>query len=123
MDELVLKDIRLKGRHGCFAREREEYCEFLVSVRMRLDLSKAARTDSLEDTIDYPAAVSIAEGVISGESVRLIEKLADTVASRMFARFGALREIDVKVAKCNNDYSSFVGEISVSISRRREDYF
>ena len=77
MDEIIIEKLRLKGKHGCFAKERDEYRAFEVSMRLFLSLNKAAKTDELEDTIDYPAAMAIAEGVLMGESVRLIEKLAD----------------------------------------------
>ena len=122
MDKVILKNIKLKGKHGCFAKERDEFCDFWVSLELGLDLRKSAKTDELEDTIDYPSAIVIAEGVLLGESVRLIEKLADVIAERMFIRFANLEEITVKVTKKNNDFAEIVDEISAQISRKRSDY-
>lgn len=122
MDKVILKNVKLKGKHGCFAKERDEFCDFWVSMEMGLDLHKAAKTDELEDTVDYPAAISIAEGVLMGESVRLIETLADRIAERMFVRFSNLEEIKVKVVKRNNDFVDFVDEISAEIFRKRAEY-
>ena len=122
MDKVILKDIQLKGRHGCFARELEEPSDFLVSVEMGLDLHKAAQTDEHGDTLDYPRAIAVAEKVLSGESVRLIETLADKIARGMFESFPNLEEISVKVIKRNHDYENSVGEISAQIFRRRAEY-
>lgn len=122
MDEIILKDIRLKGRHGCFARELEAPCDFSVSMRLFLDLGRAAKTDELCDTIDYPAAIAIAEGVVAGDSVRLIEKLADMIAERMFVRFSNLLEIEVKVRKCSPQIEWALTEVSAMLRRRRGDY-
>lgn len=122
MDKLILKNIKLKGRHGCFAHELKEPTEFWVSMKICLDTRKAAKTDELEDTIDYPAAIAIAEGVIMGESVRLIEKLADKIAERIFFRFAIAKKIEVKVVKRSTSFEEILDEVSVKIKRSREDY-
>lgn len=120
MDKLILKNIKLKGKHGCFAHELKYPCEFLVSMKIHFDSRKSAKTDALEDTIDYPAAIEAAEGVIAGESVRLIEKLADKIAAEIFFKFSIAKKIEVKVVKRNLE--NVLDEISIKIKRKREDY-
>ena len=66
--------------------------------------------------------MAIAEGVLSGESVRLIEKLADTIAERLFTRFENLAEAEIEVAKLGVDVGYDFEKISVKIRRKREDY-
>lgn len=122
MDEIKIDRIRLKGKHGCFAAERNEYRDFEVSLRLFLPLDTAAKSDELDDTVDYPAAVAIAEGVLAGESVRLVEKLADMIAERLFVRFKNLLEAEVEVAKLGVDIGYDFGGISVKIRRKRGDY-
>ncbi len=122
MDEIIIEKLRLKGKHGCFAKERDEYRAFEVSMRLFLSLNKAAKTDELEDTIDYPAAMAIAEGVLMGESVRLIEKLADMIAERLFVRFANLCEVEVEVAKIGVEVGYEFGKISTRIFRKRGQY-
>lgn len=122
MDEIIIEKLKLRGKHGCFAAERDELCDFEVSMRLRLPFDRAAKTDELSDTIDYPSAMAIAEGVLGGESVRLIEKLADMIAERLFIRFPNLKEADVEVAKLGVDVGFEFGKISARISRKRTDY-
>ena len=122
MDEIIIEKIKLSGKHGCFAAERDESRDFEVSMRLFLNLGPAAKTDDLSMTIDYPAAMARAEGVLSGESVRLIEKLADTIAERLFTRFENLAEAEIEVAKLGVDVGYDFEKISVKIRRKREDY-
>lgn len=122
MDEIKIDRIRLKGKHGCFAAERDEFRDFEVSLRLFLPLDTAAKSDGLDDTVDYPAAIAIAEGVLAGESVRLVEKLADMIAERLFTRFAKLLEAEVEVAKLGVDIGYDFGGISVKIRRKRGDY-
>lgn len=122
MDEIKIENIKLKGKHGCFAAERNEYRDFEVSLRLFLPLGRAAKTDELSDTVDYPAAAAIAEGVLAGESVRLIEKLADMIAERLFVRFSNLCGVEVEVAKLGVDVGYDIGRVSTKIFRERSDY-
>ncbi len=122
MDEIIIDRLKVSGKHGCFAEERNEFRDFEVSLRLFLPLSTAAKTDELDDTIDYPAAMAIVEGVLKGESVRLIEKLAQTIAERLFVRFENLREVEVVVAKLGIDVGYEFKNISVRIHRKREDF-
>ena len=68
------------------------------------------------------AAAAIAEGVLAGESVRLIEKLADTIAERLFVRFSNLCAVEVEVAKLGVDVGYDIGRISTKIYRERSQY-
>ena len=122
MDEIIIEGLKLKGKHGCFAQERNEFRDFAVSLRLFGDFSRAAKTDELEDTFDYPQAMAIAEGVISGESVRLIEKLADMIAERMFVRLENLKGIEVEVEKIGVDVGFDFKKISAKIFRSRDFY-
>ena len=122
MDEIIIENLKLKGKHGCFAEERNEFRDFEVSMRLFLDVRKASKTDALDDTIDYPQAMAIAEGVLAGESVRLIEKLADMIAERLFVRFEILQEVEIEVAKLGVDVGFGFGKISTKIHRKRTDY-
>ncbi len=122
MDEIIIEKLKLKGKHGCFAEERNEFRDFEVSMRLFGDWSRAAKTDELEDTIDYPQAMAIAEGVLLGESVRLIEKLADMIAERMFIRFEALKSIEVEVIKLGVEVGFKFDKISTKIRRDRDFY-
>ena len=122
MDEICIEKLKLKGKHGCFAAERDEYRDFEVSMRLFLDFGRAAKTDALEDTVDYPRAMAVAEGVLAGESVRLIEKLADMIAERLFVRFAILREVEIEVAKLGVEVGFDFGKISAKIHRKRGDY-
>ncbi len=122
MDEITITGIRVRGKHGCFAEERAELRNFEVGLRLFLPLDNAAKTDELSRTIDYPQAIAVVEGVFAGESVGLMEKLADKIAGRLFARFELLHEVEVTLAKSGVDVGVEFGGISVRMRRKRGDY-
>lgn len=118
----MIENLRLKGKHGCFAEERNELRNFSVSMRLFIDASRAAQTDELCDTIDYPRAMAVAAEVFAGGSVRLVETLAEKIARRMFESFGLLIEIEVEVAKIGVEVGFDFDKIAVKIRRRREAF-
>jgi dihydroneopterin aldolase len=83
VDRIELMGMVFSGRHGVRPAEREQPQEFSVDVKLDTDLVEAGRTDRVEDTVDYRIVYAIAKEVIGGESVQLIETLAQRIAERV----------------------------------------
>src|SRR5262245_61415240 len=76
MDRIELRGMSFQGRHGARPTEREQPQEFRVDIEVEAELAEPARTDRLEDTVDYTRLRAIAREVIEGPSHQLIEALA-----------------------------------------------
>jgi dihydroneopterin aldolase len=98
MDTIELVGMSFNGRHGVRPAERENAQEFKVDVKLEVDLAKAGRTDSLEDTIDYRQVRAIAKQTIEGESVKLLETLATRIAEGIL-ELPRIEAVTVRVAK------------------------
>ena len=86
MDRIALEGMVFSGRHGVRPAEREQTQEFKVDVKLDTDLLEAGRSDRVEDTVDYRRVYAIAKDVVEGESVQLIETLAQRIAERAVGR-------------------------------------
>jgi dihydroneopterin aldolase len=73
---ITLTGLRARGNHGVYDFERADGQDFVVDVRLDLDLDKAAATDDVADTIHYGELAGKLVAVIGGEPVDLIETLA-----------------------------------------------
>ena len=82
MDTIRLDGVRIMGRHGVFAEERTREQPFVVDVALHCDVRAAGTSDDLRLTIDYGAVAFVIRDVIEGESVQLIETLAERIESR-----------------------------------------
>ncbi|HEY8729738.1 MAG TPA: dihydroneopterin aldolase [Acidothermaceae bacterium] len=80
-DRIALRGLTVHGRHGVFDHERANGQEFVVDVVLELDTSMAARTDALEDTVDYGKLAHTVAAIVAGEPVQLLETLADRIAT------------------------------------------
>ena len=98
MDRIVLKGMVFSGKHGVSAAERARSQRFAVDIELDADLSRASRSDRLEDTIDYRRVRTIAKEVIEGESAQLVEALAGRIATRTL-QLPRVAGVSVRVTK------------------------
>jgi dihydroneopterin aldolase len=96
--EIQVLGLGFRGRHGVFEEERTEGREFEADVRCRVARLPAFGNDELGDTLDYRDVARIALEVGTGESVQLVEHLADTIAARCLA-LPPVEAVDVTVRK------------------------
>jgi len=98
MDRIELRGMSFQGRHGVRSEERAQAQEFRVDIRVEADLTDAARTDHLEDTVDYRQLRAAAREAIEGESKKLLESLAGEIAERIL-RLPRVQGVSVRIAK------------------------
>jgi dihydroneopterin aldolase len=79
-DRSELRGLTVRGHHGVFAHERRDGQDFVVDLTVWLDLSAAAASDELADTLDYGALAQRAAAILGGEPADLIESVAGRIA-------------------------------------------
>ena len=106
-----------RGRHGVRPAERETDQDFVVDVEVDCDLSQAARSDRLADTIDYKQIHAIAKAVVEGESHHLLESMAGSIADRVLD-LPRIEAVSVRIAKKPASMQP-IGAAAVHIYRTR----
>jgi dihydroneopterin aldolase len=89
-------DLRLFGRHGVHAHEKEEGQEFVYDIE--LDVGERGTSDRIEDAVDYRDVTRVVQEVNDSRSFDLLEALATAVADALQERFAPER-ISVRVTK------------------------
>jgi len=98
MDRIVLHDIIVHGRHGVYPKEREIAQPFRIDLVLQLDLSKAAASDDLGDTINYAALHRRIVEIVATRSYALLERLAAAILDEI-ATDERIRSADISIAK------------------------
>ena len=117
-DRIELVGIRGHGFHGVFEDERLNGQEFVVDLTIHCDLSKAARSDDLADTIHYGDLATKVHQIIEGEPMDLIEALAERIAAEVLTN-QIVDKISVTVHKPSAPISVPFSDVSVTITRER----
>lgn len=118
MDIIRLEGVRLMGRHGVFAEERVAEQPFVVDVALHYDVRAAGAADDLRLTVDYGAVAFVIRDVIEGESVQLIETLAERIAQRILDTT-SVPVVWVRVAKPEAPITVPFTNVAVEITRGR----
>ena len=79
-DRLAVLGIEAIGHHGVFDFEKRDGQLFKVDLALGLDTRPAARSDDLQDTVDYGSLVAAVKRAIEHDPVDLIETLAERIA-------------------------------------------
>ena len=80
---IVLSGLRVRGHHGVFEHERRDGQDFVLDLALEVDLTAAAASDDLVDTVDYGALAEGAAAIVGGPPRKLIEAVAGEVADRV----------------------------------------
>lgn len=120
VDVIELRGLRVLGRHGCLPEEQDRPQPFELDLDVVLDLSPAARSDGLSDTVDYGGLAGAASAVVAGEHVALMETLAERVADALLAD-DRVRSVTVALRKLRPPVPLDLASAGVRITRARGD--
>lgn len=98
-DRILLEGMTFFGFHGALPAERELGQRFVVDVEMRLDLRPAGVSDDLAKTVDYGAVHEAVKEIVEGESLNLIEAVAERIAATILGNHLQVETVRVRVAK------------------------
>jgi 7,8-dihydroneopterin aldolase/epimerase/oxygenase len=81
LDRIALRRIVAHGFHGNNPGERDRSQPFHIDVIMDVDLSRAAESDRIEDTIDYSRVYTEVMDIVEKRSYALLERLGADLLS------------------------------------------
>ena len=119
LDQVVLRGLRVRGRHGVLDAERELGQEFVVDVVLHLDTRAAAAGDDLTRTVHYGVLAEQVAEVVAGEPVALVETLAQRVADVALVPDPVVA-VDVTVHKPQAPVTVPFDDVEVRIRRWRQ---
>lgn len=80
MGTILVAGIEALGVHGVLAEEQTRAQPFGVDLELEVDLTAAAASDALADTIDYASVIDATVRVVETERFQLLERLAARIA-------------------------------------------
>ncbi len=80
MDKIYIRDLALRCIIGVYSEERHAKQDVVINITLECDHSAAARSDSLEDAVDYKRLKQQVIQMVESSSFNLIETMADRIA-------------------------------------------
>jgi len=117
-DKLILEGMQFYGYHGALPEERQLGQRFLVDLEMFCDLQSPGISDMLEEAVDYAGVFELVKGIVEKERYRLIEALAERIASAVLENF-PVEGVLVRVKKPEAPLPGILSYAGVEIRRGR----
>ena len=87
MDIIYLSDLRIDTTIGIYDWERRTRQTVVLDIEMGADISKAAASDKIEDTLDYKAVAKRVMAFVGESEFGLVETLAERIADILLNEF------------------------------------
>ncbi|MDR0895126.1 MAG: dihydroneopterin aldolase [Prevotellaceae bacterium] len=97
---ICLHRLHIYAYHGVYEAERIHGNDFLLDLRLKVDVTRAMTTDRVADTVDYAAVCSLVKHEMSIPS-NLLEHVAGRIAEKLLSAFPAIEEVELKLSKCH----------------------
>jgi dihydroneopterin aldolase len=120
-DSIFIKGLSLHAYHGVMAHEAKVGQSFSIDLELEIDLSAAARSDKVVDTVSYDKVVDCAREAFSAQRFRLIEAAAGSVANAVLKTFPRVNVVEVTIHKPHAPIAATFSDVGVRLVRKRTD--
>jgi 7,8-dihydroneopterin aldolase/epimerase/oxygenase len=119
MDKIFLRDLTIETIIGIYEWERGATQTVSIDLEMAVDVRRAARTDAIDDTLNYKAVAKRLIRLVGESRFQLVESLAEAIARVVVTEY-PVPSVRVSVAKPGAIEGS--REVGVIIERTQDDY-
>lgn len=116
LDQIRIQDLLSRCIVGVYPEERTEKQDVIINITLFADLSRAGRTDQIEDTVDYKNVKKAVLAHVEQSAYFLLEKLAEEIAAICLAAPNVVR---VTVSVDKPGALRFARSVAVEITRER----
>jgi 7,8-dihydroneopterin aldolase/epimerase/oxygenase len=120
-DQIFIKGLVIHAHHGVLEHEGKVGQRFVIDLDLTCDLSEAARSDHLSDTVSYATIVEETQKAFTGRKFKLLEAAAGAVADAILGHFPRIRTVRVMVHKPHAPIAAIFDDVGVVLTRGRHD--
>jgi dihydroneopterin aldolase len=118
-DRIFIRGLALHAYHGVMPHEGKVGQTFIIDLDLEIDLSAAAKSDKVIDTVSYDKVVDCASDAFSRQRFRLIEAAAGRVADALLAAFPPVRSVRITIHKPHAPIAATFDDVGVTLTRSR----
>jgi dihydroneopterin aldolase len=117
MDKIFIHALKTEAIIGIFDWERQVKQTVLVDIEISVDITKAALSDSIDDTLNYKRIAKHVLAFVENSKFHLVETLAEHIAMLILEDFG-IAWVRIALSKPGAIRSS--RDVGVMLERGRE---
>lgn len=119
METIRIKGLKIFAYHGVNPEEKENGQHFVLDLTLCTDLSRAAQTDDLADTVNYAAVRKTVHAAFTAQKYDLIERAAQVVCDAVLAQYPQVQTVTLELKKPEAPINAVFDYVSVELTRSR----
>lgn len=116
---ILLKEIRCYAYHGVAPQENLIGNEYIIDLKLKVDINKAAQTDEVADTVNYAEVHQVIMAEMAVPS-KLLEHVGGRIIEKLFQQFPVLEEIELHLSKRNPPMGADVESAGIELHCSRK---
>ncbi|WP_217937940.1 dihydroneopterin aldolase [Bacteroides acidifaciens] len=116
---ILLKEIRCYAYHGVAPQENLIGNEYIIDLKLKVDISKVVQTDEVADTVNYAEVHQVIMAEMAVPS-KLLEHVGGRIIEKLFQQFPALEEIELHLSKRNPPMGADVESAGIELHCSRK---
>ncbi len=118
-DTIFINGLVLHAYHGVMPHESKVGQPFILDLVLDIELSQAAKSDKVADTISYDQVVGTASEAFQARRYKLIEAAGAAVGDAILAIYPRVTQIRVTVRKPHAPVAAVFDDVGVTLVRAR----
>lgn len=118
MGQIIIEGMEFYAYHGHFEEEQIVGGKFIVDIIIDTDTEKAAKSDSLEDALDYQAIYKDIKVEMETTSY-LLENITNRIMDRLFKNYNSIQRVILTVSKLNPPVGGKVNKVSIRLEKEK----
>lgn len=115
---IFLKNIRCYAYHGVSPQENLIGNEYSIDLTLKVNISKAAQSDEVADTVNYAEVHNVVKAEMAVPS-KLLEHAAARIIQKLFDTFVTIKEAELRLSKRNPPMEADIDAAGIELHCRR----
>ncbi len=121
MGKIIIEAMEFYAFHGHYQEEQIVGNRFLVDLEMEADLSAPARTDKLDDAVNYQQAYQIIKEEMRRTKSNLLENIGKRILDALYDNMESVEKATIRIRKLNPPMGGPIKSVGITMSRTQED--
>lgn len=116
---ILLKEIRCYAYHGVAPQENLIGNEYIIDLKLKVDIGRAAQTDDVADTVNYAEVHHVIKTEMAVPS-KLLEHVGGRIVEKLFQQFSTIEEIELRLSKRNPPMGADIDSAGIELHCSRK---
>jgi len=111
--------MHFKAPIGYYPEEKRNGNDIVIDLKVKTNLTKAGKTDLLENTIDYQKLYDLVAEIVT-KPADLLESVAYKISKAILAHFSNIKKVKLRISKLNPPIKGNCSSSQVIISHKQK---